>query len=173
MAKRKLSQSQRAAIRKELAALLRTAKTKAEALRAVAKKYGITTITARWYAKTLGGAPAPRGRTSAPKGKAAVVAKPARAKRASAAPKGRISTVSRNGHSAGNGALGKVVAGIRATAHKAFERARLAKQLLPEWQVYIKKELSLRNVERKVRQELETVAKKARKMQEKIRSLTS
>ena len=70
MAKRKLSESQRAAIRKELAELLRSSETKAAALQTVAKKYGITTITARWYAKTLKGVPtraAKRAKAPAPK----------------------------------------------------------------------------------------------------------
>ena len=169
MAKRKLSESQRTAIRQELSKLLRTANTKAEALRTVAKKYGITTITARWYAKTLNGATAPR-KPKAPK----VRPTPAAKKRDVAAPsKARRPAASRNGHSMLGGAVQRIVAGALATAEKAFTRARQAKDLIPRWQVYVRKESSLRKVERQVRQELEAVAKKARALHERIKALTS
>lgn len=168
MAKRKLSESQRKAIRLELATLLRTAKTKAEAFRTVAKKYGITTITARWYAKSLKGAPA---KAKAPK---AAAPAPAAKKPAPAAPaKARASAAARNGHTGVTGALGKLVAGVQATAEKAIARARQAKGLLPRWHVYVKKEHSLRKIERRVRQELQAVARKARALEEKIKGLTS
>jgi hypothetical protein len=166
MAKRKLSESQRASIRTELASLLRTAKTKAEAFRSVAKKYGITTITARWYSKTLKGAPKPA------KAKAAKAA-PAARKAAAAPAKPRGRAAARNGHGVIAGAVGKIVAGALATAGKAFARAREAKKLIPQWQQAVQKEFSLRKVERKVRQELRLVAKKARTLHQKIKSLTS
>jgi len=170
MAKRKLSESQREAIRKELKELLRTAKTKAEALRVVAKKYGITTITARWYAKTLKGLtrPAPRPAASTTTAPASKMAAPAVRKTAP-----RKQKASRNAHRGPTGVLEKLVAGARATAAQVFARAKLAKQLLPKWQGYVRKETSLRNVERKVRQELRIVARKARALQARIKSLTS
>src|SRR5436190_11874597 len=118
MAKRKLSESQRASIRKELAVLLRTSKTKAEALRAVAKKYGITTITARWYATSLKGQPAP-------------AAKPAKA----AAPK---APAARNGTAApALSTAGRLVATVKAIAERTFSRARQAKALIPQWQACV------------------------------------
>src|SRR5579862_929834 len=120
MAKRKLSEAQRATIRQDLSKLLRTVKIKAEAFRTVAKKYGITTITARWYAKTLKGAPAPTKAKAAKAGAPAPVAK-----KAVAGP--RSSAATRNGHSPVRGALGKLVAGVQATAEKAIARAKEAK----------------------------------------------
>jgi len=168
MAKRKLSESQRATIRKELTHLLRTAKTKAEALRVVAKKYGITTITARWYSKTLKGAPTSAAKPGAPK---AAPAQP-KASRLKAAP-ARGQAAARNGHGGVVGTVGKIVAGALVTAGIAFARARQAKGLIPQWQMYVKKELSLRKMERQVRRELQAVAKKARAIHQRIKSLTS
>ena len=55
MAKRKLSSEQRVALRLELKAGLAGKKKQADILRAIAEKYGITTITARWYLKSLDG----------------------------------------------------------------------------------------------------------------------
>lgn len=165
MAKRKLSDSQRASIRKELVTLLRTAETKAEAFRAVAKKYGITTITARWYAKTLKGAPAPLARPAAEKSSGK------KAPRAGSAP-ARV-RAPRNGHGAAAGAVEKVVAAVQSAADKAFHRARLARQLIPRWQLFVRKEFSLRKAERKMRREIEAVSRMARTLGEKIKALTS
>src|SRR5436189_4001281 len=162
MAKRKLSESQRASIRKELAALLRTSKTKAEALRAVAKKYGITTITARWYAKSL-------------KGPAAPAAKPAKAAatkpKTPAAPK---APAARNGTAApAFGAAGRIVASVKAIAERTFFRARQAKELIPQWQAYVSKQISLRKAEQKVREELRAITGKAQALERRIKELTS
>ena len=57
MAKRKLSSEQRAELRAELKKAIGSGQKTADVLRDVAKKYGITTITARWYLKSIGGAP--------------------------------------------------------------------------------------------------------------------
>jgi hypothetical protein len=57
MAKRKLSSDQRAELRVELKKAIGGERKTADVLRDVAKKYGITTITARWYLKSIGGGP--------------------------------------------------------------------------------------------------------------------
>jgi hypothetical protein len=161
MAKRKLSQSQRASIRKELAALLRTAKTKADALRAVAKKYGITTITARWYAKSLKGAASP-------------TAKPAKA----VAPKSQA-RVARKAPSARNGtsngvavAASRLVASLASAAELAVARVKQAKKLVPKWQAYVRKELTLKKAERRVRAGLRAASRMARVLERKIKDLS-
>jgi len=160
MAKRKLSESQRASISKELGALLRTSKTKAEALRAVAKKYGITTITARWYAKSLKGPAAP-----ATKPAKAAATKP-QAKQAPKAP------AARNGTAApAFSVAGRLVAGVKAIAERTFARARQAKALIPQWQAYVTKEFSLRKAEKRVREELREVAGKAQALDRRIKEL--
>lgn len=163
MAKRKLSPSQRAAIRKELAELLKTAKTQAEALRTVAKKYNITTITARWYAKSLKGAARPGGKAA----KAGATGKAPAARRAPKA------SVQRNGHAAGAGGVQALVAGITDAAERALARARRAQKLVPQWQIYVKKELSLRKLEKKVRANLRAAARKAKVLGRKIKELAA
>lgn len=55
MAKRKLTADQRATLRKDLAAAVKGEAKVANVLRDIAKKYGITTITARWYLNSLDG----------------------------------------------------------------------------------------------------------------------
>lgn len=68
MAKRKLSAEQRAALRKELKKAVSSNKNIPDVLRAVARKYGISEITARWYLKSLDGQKAARRRPGRPKG---------------------------------------------------------------------------------------------------------
>ena len=164
MAKRKLSESQRASIRKELAVLLRTAKTKADALRTVAKKYKITTITARWYAKTLKGVVAPAAKLAKAAGSKAKAPAPRPAPKA-AAP--------RNGHAASPGGIPGLIASVAAVAERALSRARAAQKLVPQWQLYVKKQLSLGKLEKKVREELRVVAQKAQDLERKIKELTT
>lgn len=69
--------------------------------------------------------------------------------------------------------IDNVVAAVQSAAEKAFVRARLAKKLIPQWQLYVRKEKSLLMVERKVRQELSRVSKKAKMLHLKIKGLTS
>lgn len=54
MAKRKLSAEQRAKLRAELAQGVKAKTPIPELLETISKKYGITTITARWYLKSIG-----------------------------------------------------------------------------------------------------------------------
>lgn len=61
MAKRKLSSEQRAELRADLKKAVGAGQKTADVLRDVAKKYGITTITARWYLKSIDGVKSPRG----------------------------------------------------------------------------------------------------------------
>lgn len=61
MAKRKLSELQRASLRKELSSSIKAGAKTADVLRAVAKKYGISTITARWYLNSLSGTKTKKG----------------------------------------------------------------------------------------------------------------
>lgn len=62
MAKRKLSSEQRAELRAELKKAIGAGRKTADVLRDVAKNYGITTITARWYLKSIDGVKGARGR---------------------------------------------------------------------------------------------------------------
>ena len=66
MAKRKLSSEQRVALRAELKKGVAGDQKTADLLRDVAKKYGITTITARWYLKSIDGRPRKSGARRGP-----------------------------------------------------------------------------------------------------------
>jgi len=151
MAKRKLSPQQRETIRKEIRQYLAQKKRPSEILSAVAKKYGITTVTARWYLKSV------RGPQSSP-------AAGARGAKAAKSPKKRITSRKR---------VQRLVANVQAIAEETFSRAREAKKLIPQWRTYVSRELSLKKLEGKLRRELRLVSSKAQALHRKIRALTS
>jgi len=167
MAKRKLSPQQRETIRKEIRQYLAQKKRPSEILSAVAKKYGITTVTARWYLKSV------RGPQSSP-------AAGARGAKAAKSPKKRITSrksrkasAPSNGHPKAGGAVQRLVANVQAIAEETFSRAREAKKLIPQWRTYVSRELSLKKLEGKLRRELRLVSSKAQALHRKIRALTS
>ena len=57
MAKKKLSDAQRAAIKKEITRKLAAGESRTSVGRQLSKKYGVSTVTIRWYVKTLKGGP--------------------------------------------------------------------------------------------------------------------
>ena len=60
MAKKKLSGAQRVAIRKDILRRLAAGQSRSSIGRLLARKYGVSTVTIRWYIKSLKGAAAPR-----------------------------------------------------------------------------------------------------------------
>jgi hypothetical protein len=163
MAKRKLSPEQRITIRNEIRKYLAEKMKPAEIQRLVAKKYGITTITARWYLKSV------RPSHSSSPGRAA----PARGAKPRAARKTRKTSHSPNGHAQAGGAVHRLVASIQAIADETFSRGRQAKKLIPQWRAYVSKVLSLKKLESQVRRDLRVFSSKAQALQRKIRELTS
>lgn len=55
MARKKLSDAQRVAIRKEIVKRLGAGASRTSTSRELAKKYGVSSVTIRWYIKTLNG----------------------------------------------------------------------------------------------------------------------
>ena len=55
MARKKLSDAQRAAIKKEILKKLAAGDSRTSVGRQLSKKYGVSTVTIRWYVKTLKG----------------------------------------------------------------------------------------------------------------------
>lgn len=153
MAKRKLSLQQRETIRKEIRQLASQKKKPADILRAMADKYHITTITARWYYKSV-------VRPGRPATKARPGRRPSRLARS---PKFK----------AANGASLRIVQQVQTMADKNFKRVVEAKKLIPKWQVFVKKEALLRKEQVKVTFQLRQVALKASALQRRIRALTS
>ena len=68
MAKRKLSEKDRAAIRRRLKRGLAKGTPPSELLKRAAKRYGISTETARWYLKSLANGKEPTAHSSAMNG---------------------------------------------------------------------------------------------------------
>jgi hypothetical protein len=148
MAKRKLSGSQRSQLRSALAKGVKAGRAVAELVAEAAKKYGITTVSARWYLKGAGGKP----------------------KKAS-----KRKTVSRRGTArvkiARNGVLPRFLRVVALKAAEVAERAKEAKRLFPEWRSLVKKEHHLRSVQTQVKRELTSVARRAKSLGAKIKGL--
>jgi hypothetical protein len=163
VAKRKLSPEQRVTIRKEIREYLTQKMKPSEIQKLVAKKYGITTITARWYLKSV----------RDPQSPSSARATPAKGAKRRAARKPRKASAPRNGHPQAGGAIHRLVANIEAIAEEAFSRGRQAKKLVPQWRAYVSKELTLKKLESRVRRELRVISSRAKALHAKIRALTS
>jgi hypothetical protein len=163
VAKRKLSPQQRETVRKEIRQYLAEKKKPADIQRTVAKKYGITTITARWYLKSV------RNPQSPSAGRAA----PARSSKRASTKKTRKQRAQTNGHTPRSGAVHRLFANVQAIAHETFSRAHQLKKLVPQWRAYVSKEFSLRKLEARARRELRAISSKARALHRKIKKLTS
>jgi hypothetical protein len=154
MAKRKLSPQQRITIRKEIRQLIGQKKKQADILRVIAEKYGITTITARWYYKGIvQPAKQSRGKSRATRQYAT-----RRTRR-----KTRISA---------DGASLKLVQQVQSVAAKSLKRALQVKKLIPKWQHYVKKEASLRQMENRLKRQLRSISSKAGALHRRIQALT-
>lgn len=155
MAKRKLSPQQRFTIRKDIRQFIAQKRIQADILRAIAAKYGITTITARWYFKS--------------------VVRPS--KFSTRTPKSTRKYGARKSHRGTriqptNGVSLRLVHKLQSVAEKSLKRALEVKKLIPRWQVYVKKEASLRQIESRLRQELRAISSKASALHRRIQSLT-
>jgi hypothetical protein len=144
MAKRKLSPEKRAELRAYLKKSIGGEQKTADVLREVAKKYGITTITARWYLKSVDGS------------KKAGRRGPGR-------PRGR-----KLGRPAGsNGSHAGFLKMVEARA----ENAKAAGKLVPRWQALVGKESTLRRQVLKLSRQLKSTSRKASKLRSMIGQL--
>ena len=66
-----------------------------------------------------------------------------------------------------------MIASVAAVAERTLSRAREAQKLVPQWQLYVKKQLSLRKIERKAREALRSAARKAQALERRIKELTA
>ncbi len=144
MAKRKLSAEQRAELRAELKKSIGGKEKTADVLRRVAKKYGITTITARWYLKSVDGSKK-TGR------------------RGPGRPPGR-----RPGRpTLGNGSDAGLVKLVDDRAAKAKE----ASKIVPRWQKLVDRESELRRQASKIARLLDATSSKASRLRSRINEL--
>ncbi len=146
MAKRKLSAEQRTSLREDLKKGVAAGKKTADLLREIAEKYKITTITARWYLKSVGGTP----------------------KRKS----GRRGPGRPPGRRPGRPALGTISdSGLAKQVQEQSDKANEAKKIVPRWQKLVDKEAQLRRQALKVERLLEATASKASQLRNRISEL--
>jgi hypothetical protein len=144
MAKRKLSAEARMELRAYLKKSIGGEQKTADVLRVVAKKYGITTITARWYLKSVDGS------------RKAVRRGPGR-------PPGR-----KPGRPAGsNGSDSGLIKKVQEQADSAKE----ARKIVPRWQKLVDRESALRHLAAKLNSRLEATAKKTSQLRSRINEL--
>ena len=163
MAKRKLSEAQRVAIRKNIRSKISAGEPQAEILRTISAQYKVSPETVRWYLKsTSNGARARRPGPKAPSnGAQKRVASALRAKAAS-----------KRKHSA-NGKSHGLLDLVRSVSEEGLKRALAAKKLLPRLEAKIAQKLHLEGLARKVRKALRAADAQAARLKRKVARLIS
>ncbi len=174
MVQKELSVEQREELRQELAAAIKSGKTVVESVTAVAGKYGLSTVTVRWYLAKLG---------IVPKGKRGRPAGSKTAKRGPGRPKG--SGKRGPGRPKGSGSNGTLTAGmvsaVQAKAAAAIKNGRAAQEDLRIYPAEARRgerrrkrvaqEQDLKRQAAAVAKALKAVAEKAGKVGDRIRAL--
>jgi hypothetical protein len=144
MARKKLSGPQRVAIRKEILKRLGAGQSRSSIGRQLAGKYGVSTVTIRWYIKSLKG--------NAP------VAKPAPLP---------VVTIGRSRQSM------KLLDIVRNVSEEGLARALAAKKLFVQLQAKLAESEKLRRAEQGVRRSLEILMASAKRLEQKLHKLTA
>lgn len=144
MAKRKLSPDQRMSLREDLKKALADKRKPAEILKATAEKYGISTITARWYLNSL------NGRSKGRKGKRGPGRPPNRSK-----------------------GFALLVDRIQSNAMESLRKAKEARRLVPRLEALVSRETSLRREVARLDRKLTITTRKAAKLRRIIDQLVS
>ncbi len=143
MAKKKLSGPQRAAIKKDILKRLAAGQSRSSIGRLLARKYGVSTVTIRWYIKSLkGNAPVP---TPAP-----------------------LPVVSIGGSRQSM----KLLDIVKNVSEEGLTRALAAKKLFVQLQEKLAESQKLRQAERDVRRSLEIIMASAKRLEKKLQKLT-
>ena len=146
MAKKKLSGPERVAIRKDILKRLAAGQSRSSVGRELARKYGVSTVTIRWYIKSLkGNAPIPPTPRPAPLPALSV------------------------GRSRGSLKLLDIVQNV---SEEGLARALAAKKLFLQLQQKLAESEKLRRAEREVRQSIEILMASARRLEKKLQKLT-
>jgi hypothetical protein len=159
MAKKKLNAAQKESLKQELAAGIKAGKPVIQVVTPIAEKYGISTVTARWYLKRMG--ILPKGKRGRPPGSGKKQAGPGGppGKRGPGRPPG-----------SGRKAAGAFpdLAALAKRAQDSVRRAKLAQRLLPLWEALSTKEKALRAEGAALEKKLSKIAAKAKKLGERI-----
>ncbi|HLY10787.1 MAG TPA: hypothetical protein VKW04_15900 [Planctomycetota bacterium] len=142
MARKKLSLAQRAAIRKEILKKLGAGASRSSIARQLGGKYGVSTVTIRWYLKTL--------------------------KRSGLDGRGRLPSLRFHGP---GGSL-RLLDIVKHVSEDGLARALAAKKLFLELQAKLEESERLRRTEVEIRKSRETLLASARKLEEKLHRLT-
>jgi hypothetical protein len=143
MARKKLSGPQRVAIKKEILKRLAAGESRSSVGRQLAKKYGVSTVTIRWYIKTLKG--------NAPSAGSALL--PA-------------VTIGRSKRSM------KLLDIVKNVSEEGLARALAAKKLFVELQSQLAESEKLRRAEKEVRRSLQLILASAKQLEKKLHKLT-
>jgi len=143
MARKKLSGPQRVAMRKDILKRLAAGQSRSSIGRLLARKYGVSTVTIRWYIKSLkGNAPAP---TPAPL---------------------PVVSIGRSKHSM------KLLDIVKNVSEEGLTRALAEKKLLVQLQAKLAESEKLRQTEQDVRRSLEIIMASAKQLEKKLQKLT-
>jgi hypothetical protein len=143
MAKKKLSGPQRTAIRKEILKRLAAGQSRSSVGRQLSRKYGVSTVTIRWYIKSLkGNAPVPQP---------------------SPLP---VVAIGRSRQSM------KLIDIVKNVSEEGLARALAAKKLFVQLQAKLVESEKLRQAERDVRRSLEILMASAKRLEKKLHKLT-
>ena len=143
MAKKKLSGPQRVAIRKEILKRLGAGQSRSSVGRQLARRYGVSTVTIRWYIKSLKG--------NAPGASPAALP---------------VVTIGRSHRSLGLLDL------VKNVSEEGLTRALAARKLFVQLQAKLAESEKLRRAEREVRKSLEILMASAKQIEKKLRRLT-
>ena len=143
MARKKLSERQRAAIRKEILKRLSAGQSRTSIGRQLARKYGVSTVTIRWYVKSMkGSAPASKG-----------------------VPLPTV-TITRSRRSM------KILDIVKNVSEEGLARALAAKRLFVKLQEKLAESERLRRAEQEVRRSLQVIMASAKQLEKKLLRLT-
>ena len=157
MAQRKLSPTQRTAIRRQIQKGLSSELSQAEVLRRVAKKYRISPVSARWYLKGNGSGNGKARHASHPKRKA---------KKVRRFRKHSPTKASRNG----NGV--RILDAVRGLSREQLRRALTAKAMLPQLESARRRHAALKEQAQRVVKATRAAERHARQLERRLRKLT-
>ena len=164
MAKPKLSEVQRKALRSDIKARLSKKEAPAVIIKAISEKYKIVSFTARWYLKTV---LASRPGRKPGKKKAAITGRASSVKSSTPARKIRKRNKKRIARGASTNGI------LEAAISKSIQRASLAKKLYPKLQATLNRARDLRRQEAKNGKSARATEIRAKKLETQIRALTS
>jgi len=157
MAKRKLSDSQRRALREDIWSKMIAGVPRNELVKSLSSKYKISPISMRWYLRTQPPVPAARSTGSAQ----------GPAPEAVGAPQAGIPF----GKEAGGGQDVSLLSVLNGLTERKIKSLMEAKRLIPKLQVFRRHELELRGRIRELEKKLESEVGKARGMEAQIKRL--